>query len=148
MIKKARNFTIGMIFSLLISLCPTLVFAWGNLDGVVRDNGGQPVSGAIIESESGTTAVSAEDGSYNMSHIAGTFHFTASSEGYTSETKTVLITDDMTISCDFTLLVLPIIIENVTPNWEEMGNDLDVTVKIIKNVNINHSIIVGEPGQV
>ena len=129
--KKQKHISIFILFILALSVffIPSLSWSLGSIEGHIRSETDEPIEGAKIETDLGIVTVSYSDGFYNMTHLFGTYSVIASAPGYESKTEEVTVIDGMTTNQDFTLPDAPLTIQSVSPNNEEIGNDLDVTIR-------------------
>jgi iron complex outermembrane receptor protein len=94
------------IFSLAVTMI-TFLAAWaqtGTVSGIVRDPGGNPLSGASVTvqgSSRGTTTNN--EGRFSLPIGAGTHQVTASYVGFGATRKTVTVGDGQTVEVDFLL---------------------------------------------
>jgi outer membrane protein assembly factor BamB/PKD repeat protein len=73
------------------------------ISGTVTDNGGDPVDGATVSTDSGVSTTTGADGSYELTvSETGTYDVTASARGYQDTTETVDVPDGGTTQ-DFSL---------------------------------------------
>ena len=99
---KKRN----LILSVISFLMPMFIYGQ-SVSGTVADESGDPLAGANVVVE-GTDlgAASHEDGTYSIKLDAGTYSVTASVIGYTSSTKTVEVSGDVTLDFGLSISVV------------------------------------------
>jgi hypothetical protein len=99
---KKRN----LILSVISFLMPMFIYGQ-SVSGTVADESGDPLAGANVVVE-GTDlgAASQEDGTYSIKLDAGTYSVTASVIGYTSSTKTVEVSGDVTLDFGLSISVV------------------------------------------
>ncbi len=84
----------------------------GSLEGTVSDEGGAPISDALVEAaispQTGWQTTSGPDGAYALDLPEGTYQVTAQADGFRSKTITdVMIISGTLTNLDFTLEVTP-----------------------------------------
>lgn len=115
--------TLFLVFSI-----PQTTWAWGIIQGTVQNDTGSPISGALIKTPY-TSTLSSTNGSYQMFNLPGTFTATISASGYVGQTQQISVIDTQTTPLNFSLTPAPKpLIEKVTPNLGELGNDLNVKI--------------------
>lgn len=67
------------------------------IEGTVTDANGNPIPDATVETDSGVSTTTDQDGSYNITAPAGTYTVSVEAFGYESDTATVEIPDDETV---------------------------------------------------
>ena len=96
---KKRNLSLSVISFLM----PMFIYGQ-SVSGTVADESGDPLAGAnVVVDGTDVGAASLEDGTYSIKVDAGSYTVTASVIGYTSITKSVDVSDDVTL--DFSLTV-------------------------------------------
>jgi len=92
----------------------------GHLNGNVYGAGNVPLNNATVQIVGGGQATTNAQGHYQIQNIiAGTYQVTASRFGYISQTITVIIPEDSTVTRNFTLLQMP----TVTVTGTIVGSD-------------------------
>ena len=92
----------GIIAILLSLFCSTNVSAQNTVSGKVSDNSGKGISGASVTSISGLGGVTNADGNFSLSLPKGATTITASFIGYSSLSKGITVSGNMTV--DFMLV--------------------------------------------
>lgn len=85
---------------------PDIVLAFGAIAGCVKDNLGNPVSGATISITNSpyTSTTTDADGNYTLSNLAPYNHLTASKPGHVSVSQAVSVSGGQTTTCNLTLV--------------------------------------------
>ncbi len=109
----------------------------GNIGGIVKDEIGAAIKGAtVIVEDTDLSATTDENGFYLITDVPiGTYDVTASVDGYYSETATVTIEEDATVTQDFTLQVVPTYTVSGTVTDSE-SNALEGAIIIIEGTEI------------
>ncbi|ERG88689.1 MAG: subtilisin-like serine protease, partial [halophilic archaeon J07HX5] len=102
------------------------------IEGTVTDTNGNPIPDATVETDSGVSTTTNQDGSYSITAPAGTYTVNVDAFGYESDTATVEIPDDETVvTQDFELAerldVSPI---DDQPTAISSGDSITVTVDV------------------
>lgn len=81
----------------------------GTISGVVTSaSGGQPISGATVQTNTGQSTQTGANGAYTLGNVpTGSRQVTASAAGYQSQTATVQVVTDQTTTQDFALAPVP-----------------------------------------
>ena len=78
------------------------------ISGTVTDNGGDPVDGAEVSTDTGVSTTTGADGTYELTvSETGTYDVTANAENYSASTQTVDVPDGGITGVDFSLLDAP-----------------------------------------
>src|SRR5688572_13849068 len=86
----------------------------GTITGTVRDTKGEPLSFASISVKgSNEGAVANSKGSYQLRLTAGTYTLVCQHVGYKSESQTITIKDDETITVNFQLSIQQLSMQEV-----------------------------------
>lgn len=82
----------------------------GTVSGVVTStSGGQPISGATVQTDTGQSTQTGANGAYTLSNVpTGSRQVTASAGGYTPQTATVQVADGQVTTRDFALTPAPV----------------------------------------
>lgn len=118
---------IVIIFTSLLFI-PSLSLSSVTIHGAVSNPNGAALPQVEVTTE-GATSTTNEAGEYGffLQH-SGALNFTASKTGYTTQTKSITVNDGETRELNFALELAPLLIDSVTPNWEETGKSFDATI--------------------
>ncbi len=97
-----RKIKIGIIVTLISIISSSVVLAQSTVSGTVSDNSGKGIGGASATVKGGRVTSTDADGKYSLSVPNGSVTITVSFVGYTSASKTVNVSGNMTV--DFVLM--------------------------------------------
>ncbi len=97
-----RKIKIGIIVTLFSIISSSVVLAQSTVSGTVSDNSGKGIGGATATVKGGRVTSTDADGKYSLNVPNGSVTITVSFVGYTSASKTVNVSGNMTV--DFVLL--------------------------------------------
>ncbi len=97
-----RKIKIGIIVTFFSIISSSVILAQSTVSGTVSDNSGKGIGGATATVKGGRVTSTDVDGKYSLSVPNGSVTITVSFVGYTSTSKTVNVSGNMTV--DFVLL--------------------------------------------
>lgn len=97
-----RKIKIGIIVTLLSIISSSVILAQSTVSGTVSDNSGKGIGGATTTVKGGRVTSTDADGKYSLSVPNGSVTITVTFIGYTTTSKTVNVSGNMTV--DFVLL--------------------------------------------
>lgn len=134
---KSKRNLVFQVMLLLIALLATIYLSpmafsdedFGLIQGTVEDESDQPIIGAKIETDTGISTTSYDNGFYVMAVPPGTYTVTASEPDYQSQTVSdVTVSNAETVTLDFTLPPRGLKLDAVYPTLGRFGESKDVTL--------------------
>ena len=89
---KRSSFLFYLVLLVILLLTPNISWAWGTIQGVVRNNVGVEISSALVKTDF-VTVLTWRDGSFQMLHPPGVYTITVTASGYLPQGGSVTVTD-------------------------------------------------------